>query len=102
MKYLAGLIVGLGLMAHGQAFASYKTFFEYDYSKPENFVAPSLRPCIDAAEDGIELVTITQGEVPSKSWLYKDKVYLLMVAVTIDAVEDIEQIMLQCTFMSPK
>ena len=94
MKYLADLIVGLGLMTSGQAFAN-EFVFQID---PTNSLLKSLKPCVNAAENGIELNTINVDGMTAKRWLHADKIYNLV----IEGSENGAQVILRCAFMSPE
>ena len=96
MKYLVGLFVGLGLMTYGQAFANEweqaAVVFQSDY------ISKSLKPCVNAAENGIELNTIKIDGMTAKRWLHADKIYNLV----IEGSENGAQVILRCVIMSPE
>ena len=84
-------------MASGQAFAN-ETVFKLD---PTNYLAKSLRPCTNAAENGIELDTNKlDDETVIKRWLYAEKIYILAVMSLGD--DNNPEIIARCVFMSPE
>ena len=76
MKYLAALVIWIGLMTSIQASAN-----DYIFSKDDNEYSTSLDECVKAAKQGIELSeykadrfgVINEG----KRYLYKSRIYIL-------------------------
>ena len=91
MKHLGALCIWIGLMTSSQVSAD-----EYVF-KPDlnDFMAPSLQACSNAAQNGIELSDLKEGDTVIKRYLHQDKIYMLVVNRGLEEMDMI----LRCLFL---
>ena len=77
MKFLVALFLGASLLASGQAVAD-EYIFRGDF---DDFLA-SPDVCVDAAKNGLELYTESEGEREITRWyLHEERIYVLVFGV---------------------